>query len=190
MGRSLRELRAHPEFGLYEAWSKDLEGRVGPRTADQYRSDVARFLWENPTIRATRVGEDFLVDYWKRLKPGSRRRMMTALGRFFHYALERRMIPHDPVYGTKYRRGEASAQQLTVFSYLKEDGVPERQIRALLWSDVVVAFMEKPYRRRLRVQGKGRRLRPRTWRGLKLLFLRHAIPGHDPIILLRSRVAS
>lgn len=189
-----RDIGGHPDGRFYRSWVALLDDRVRKGAmqkgaADQYASAVAHFLIRYHEKRLERITESDIFDVKEALKSvSSRRRMMSALGSFFHYLVENRHVSHDPVYPTKYGRSDPLVRQRSIFELLKDDGLEKREVDRVEWLDFLVALASTSRARRPKVRGVA--LRPRTCRRLEESFCRLAERNSNLGKLLRRRIAS
>lgn len=180
---------AHPDATLYRQWVKDLRERVSLRTADQYASDVARFLRDHPRLPIRRMGQSVIRRYRRSLTPGASARMMSAVGRFFQYALEQRAVDYDPVFDTKYHRSGSSDLQPDLLELMIEGGMTEQQARSLRWGAVLEALTQPIRQRRLGFRGSTIRMPQHSWYQLERAFRMRVRTHRNLAALLRTRVA-
>ncbi len=174
----------HPDSDLYWLWLSNSPGR----SASLYGSDVARFLRDHASIPVAVMTETTIEIYKASLSGSVRKRMVTALGHFFRFALESGRIPYDPVYRTKYSR-DATGRSPSLFDLLRLEGFNESQVRELVWSDFIAPLVGNRMKRSIRI---GRRPKPipiNLWNRLELRF-RELIEKQRLESLLRQKIAS
>ncbi len=189
----MRNIGGHPDGRLYWSWLASLEERVRNGTmkksaADQYASAIAHFLVRYRGKRLEHVTESDVLDFKESLaSDSSRRRMMSALGSFFHYLVDRKSVTHDPIYQTKYNRSDPLIRQRSIFELLEDDGLEKRDAHKIAWFEFIAA-LASTRARRPRVRGV--KLRPETCRQLEKSFRQLAGHNSDLGKLLRRRIAS
>lgn len=133
--------------------------------------------------------ETTIAIYKASLSGSVRKRMITALGHFFRFALESGRIPYDPVYRTKYSRALATGGSPSLFDLLRSEGFKESQVRVLAWSDFIAPLVSNGKKKSIRI---GRRAEPipvNLWNRLELRF-RELVEKYRLESLLRQKIAS
>lgn len=132
--------------------------------------------------------ETTIIRYRITLTARVRSRALSALARFFQYALEHKLA--GVIYNPVYRARRASCEEMTLLDFMLASDIPKEQLKEIRWADVLSALGNSAGENLIRLKaGETIRLKPHIRHRLERELRRRLARNKSIRSLLQKRVA-